>query len=257
MKGVWILMTGRKRKSLGEQLYDELSRDIIHGRLAAGTNLLPERKLAEVRGLNRGAVREAMKRLAQMRLIRTVHGGGNRVEAWQQVAGLELLPELLVKEGGLPDFDVLRSLLELRASLGVDAARLAALRATQDQIVCLQGIIDDMRRRPNDVEHQQEMVVRFWSALVQGSGNQIYLMAFNSLGQCWERYGAHLRHLLSDELRATGEYQAIVSACQKRNPELAAKHARHLVQMASSQVEKTVASFHQRQSINNGDLFSS
>ena len=57
----------RKDKPLGERLYDELCRDIIQGRIAPGINLLAERKLAESRGLNRGAVREAMKRLAQMR----------------------------------------------------------------------------------------------------------------------------------------------------------------------------------------------
>jgi DNA-binding FadR family transcriptional regulator len=248
-------MKGQKRKSLGEQLYEELSRDIIHGRVMAGANLLPERKLAEARGLNRGAVREAMKRLEQMRLISTVHGGGNRVASWQQVAGLELLPELLVKEGGLPDFDMLRALLELRACLGVDAARLAAQKSTLDQVAFLQVIVDEMRLRPNDVEYQQEAALRFWSALVLASGNQIYVMAFNSLALCWERYGAHLRHLLSDELRAVSEYQAIVSACQKRNAELASKHARQLVQMASNQVEKTAANFKQRQAINNGDLF--
>lgn len=249
-------MADRKRKSLGEQLYDELSRDIIHGRLAAGANLPPERQLAEVRGLNRGAVREAMKRLAQMRLIRTVHGGGNRVEAWQKVAGLELLPELLVREGGLPDFNMLRALLELRISLGVDAARLAAQRASSEQIFALQSIVEDMRRRPNDVEHLQESVLRFWACLVDAAGNQIYILAFNSLAQCWERYGAHLRHLLSDELRATGEYQAIVLACQKRNADNAAKHARQLVLLAFSQLEKTASSFLQRQAVNNGDLFS-
>lgn len=249
-------MTGRQRKSLGEQLYDELSRDILLGRIAAGANLLPERKLAETRGLNRGAVREAMKRLEQMRLIRSVHGGGNRVEAWRQVAGLELLPDLLVKEGGLPDFTMLRALLEMRACLGVDAARLAALRCTPEQAGVLQACVDAMRRRPNDMEHQQEMMLAFWEALMQAASNQIYVMAFISLRLCWERYGAHLRHLLSDELRATSEYQAIVTACQKRNPELAAKQAGQLVRMASNQIEKIASSFQQRQSVNNGDLFS-
>lgn len=248
-------MTNKKNKSLGEVLYDELSRDIIRGHIAPGANLQPERKLAEARGLNRGAVREAMKRLAQMRLIRTVHGGGNRVEEWRRVAGLELLPDLLVGEGGLPDFPMLRSLLEMRASLGVDAARLAAQRATAEQVQGLQAIVDEMLRRPNDVEHQQYEVQRFWAALVEAAGNQVYVMAFNSLALSWERYGAHLRHLLSDELRAVGEYQTIVRACQRKDPDVAAKHARQLVQMAANQIEKMAASHQQRQSVNNGDLF--
>lgn len=249
-------MTTPKNKSLGERLYDELSRDIIRGRIAPGANLLPERKLAESRGLNRGAVREAMKRLQQMRLIHTVHGGGNRVEEWRQVAGLELLPELLVSDSGLPDFSMLRALLEMRASLGVDAARLAARRADAGQVEELQAIIEHMARRPNDIEFLQLEVQRFWAGLVRAAGNQVYVMAFNSLDLCWQRYGAHLRHLLSDELRALGEYRAVVRACQRKDPEAAAKHARQLVQMAASQLEKMASSHQQRQSVNTGDLFS-
>ena len=88
----------KPRKSLGEGLFDELCRDIVQGRIEPGSNILPERKLSEARGLNRGAVREAMKRLAQMRLIHIVHGGGNRVNDWREEAGLELLAELLVTD---------------------------------------------------------------------------------------------------------------------------------------------------------------
>lgn len=245
----------RKQKTLGEQLYDELSRDIIQGRIAPGNNLLAERKLAENRGLNRGAVREAMKRLAQMRLIRTVHGGGNKVEEWREVAGLELLPELLVGDSGLPDFAMLRGLLEMRASLAVDAARLGAQRATPEQVLVLEAVVEVMRRRRNDAEYLQAEVQRFWALLVRAAGNPVYVMAFNSLDLCWQRYGAHLRHLLSDELKAVAEYQAIVRACQRHDPELAAKHARQLVQVAANQIEKMAASHQQRQAVNNGDLF--
>ncbi|MGH8493478.1 MAG: FadR/GntR family transcriptional regulator [Moraxellaceae bacterium] len=248
-------MATQKRKPLGELLYDELSRDIIHGRIVPGANLQPERKMAEARGLNRGAVREAMKRLAQMRLIRTVHGGGNRVDEWQQVAGLELLPDLLVNESGLPNFAMLRSLLEMRATLAVDAARLAAQRILPEQLVLLQATVDQMRRRPNDAERQQLEVQKFWSDLVRAADNQVYVMAFNSLDLCWQRYGAHLRHLLSDELKAVNQYQAIVDACRKRLPDLAAKHAAQLVQMAAAQIDKVAAGYQQKQAINNGDLF--
>ena len=150
---------------------------------------------------------------------------------------------------------MLRSLLEMRASLGVDAARLAAVRADVDAVQALQEVVDRMRKRPNDVEYLQGEVQMFWDRLVRAAGNQVYVMAFNSLGVCWHRYGAHLRHLLSDELRAVNQYQAIVEACRKRDPERAAKHAGQLVQMAAEQIEKAASGFQQRQSVNNGDLF--
>ncbi|MDP2226471.1 MAG: FCD domain-containing protein [Moraxellaceae bacterium] len=244
-----------KRKPLGEQLYEELSRDIIQGRVPPGTNLLPERKMAEARGLNRGAVREAMKRLAQMRLINTVHGGGNRVADWRDAAGLELLPDLLVNEAGLPNFDMLRSLLDMRACLGVDAARRAARIAEPELVQALQDVVEQMRRRPNDIEHLQGLVQQFWGVLVRAAANPVYVMAFNSLDLTWQRYGAHLRHLLSDELRALSQYQAIVEACRRHDPERAAKQAAQLVQMAAEQIEKAALVYQRRQMVNNGDLF--
>lgn len=249
-------MRERQRKPLGEVLYEELCRDIIQGRLAPGSNLLAERKLSESRGLNRGAVREAMKRLAQMRLIKTVHGGGNRVEDWQQVAGLELLPDLLVSESGLPNFDMLRSLLEMRATLAVDAAKLAAQRSSPEQVAELQSVVDRMRKRPNDVDYLQSEVQQFWGQLVRAANNQVYVMAFNSLDVSWQRYGAHLRHLLSEELRATSAYQAVVNACQRRLPEQAAKQASQLVQLSVNQIEKSALQHQQKQANQNGDLFS-
>lgn len=248
-------MEKKSRKSLGEQLFDELCRDIVEGKLAPGSNILSERKLAEARGLNRGAVREAMKRLAQMRLISVVHGGGNRVNEWRESAGLELLAELLVTGAGLPNFEMLRSLLEMRATLGVDAARRAAERGTVQSLQDLQLTVDTMRKRPNDIEHLQIEVQKFWAILVRASQNPAYVMAFNSLEQGWARYGAHLRHLMSDELRATNQYQAIVDACRKRDPDKAAKHASALVQLAADQISKTAEGYLQRQAINNGDLF--
>lgn len=248
-------MDKKPRKSLGEQLFDELCRDIVQGRLPPGSNLPPERRLAEQRGLNRGAVREAMKRLAQMRLIHIVHGGGNRVADWQELAGLELLAELLVTDAGLPDFAMLRALLEMRACLGVDAARRAAERATPEAVAGLQQVVDTMRRRPLDIEFLQAEALQFWARLVRAAGNQAYVMTFNSLARGWERNGAHLRHLLSDELRAISQYQAIVDACRKRDPERAARHAQQLVQLASEQMDKAELSHQQRQAVNNGDLF--
>jgi len=118
-----------------------------------------------------------MKRLAQMRLIHTVHGGGNRVADWREEAGLELLPDLLVNEAGLPDFAMLRALLEMRACLGVDVARRAAQRAEPEAVQALQSVVDQMRRRPNDIEHLQGEVQGFWARLVRMADNPVYVMA--------------------------------------------------------------------------------
>jgi DNA-binding FadR family transcriptional regulator len=105
------------------------------------------------------------------------------------------------------------------------------------------------------VDYLQGEVQQFWGLLVRAAGNQVYVMAFNSLDVSWQRYGAHLRHLLSEELKAISAYQAIVTACLRRQPEQAAKQATQLVQLSVGQIEKAALSHQQKQANLNGDLF--
>ena len=59
-----------------------------------------ERTLAEELGVNRHAVREALKRLQQAGLIRIAQGGATRVLDWRQSGGLEVLLDLMNAAGG-------------------------------------------------------------------------------------------------------------------------------------------------------------
>ena len=45
------------RRTLSDAVFDQLSREIVDGRMPAGELLPPERELVEVLGVNRGAVR--------------------------------------------------------------------------------------------------------------------------------------------------------------------------------------------------------
>ena len=57
-----------ERKSLSRSVFEQLSEQILRGALSPGDNLPGERSLSDVLGVNRGAVREALKRLEQARL---------------------------------------------------------------------------------------------------------------------------------------------------------------------------------------------
>jgi hypothetical protein len=72
-------------------------------------------------------VLEALKRLEQAGLVRVSQGGATRVRDWRHEGGLDLLTQLGVL--GKPDIELLRSELEMRLCIGVDAARQCAERA--------------------------------------------------------------------------------------------------------------------------------
>src|SRR3954453_422269 len=146
-----------------DTVHDTLRAQILDGRLAPGDPVPSERTLSAEHGVNRHAVREALRRLQQAGLIAVTHGGATRVLDWRAHGGLELLVDLAAREPSL-----LASIVEMRASIGADPAALCARRAPDPAL-------------PSDVAGSLERYERFWERIVEGSGNVAYRLAFNSL----------------------------------------------------------------------------
>ncbi|MFC7500879.1 FadR/GntR family transcriptional regulator, partial [Nocardioides sp. GCM10030258] len=53
------------RRSVSDQVFDQLVDDVVDGEIAVGEALPSERRLAEVLGISRPAVREALQRIGQ------------------------------------------------------------------------------------------------------------------------------------------------------------------------------------------------
>src|SRR4051794_9100358 len=146
-----------------DTVHDTLRAQILDGRLAPGDPVPSERTLSADFGVNRHAVREALRRLQQAGLISVTHGGATRVLDWRAHGGLELLVDLAAHEPAL-----LAAIVEMRASIGADAAALCARRAPGIEL-------------PSDVGGSLERYEAFWERIVEGSGNVAYRLAFNSL----------------------------------------------------------------------------
>lgn len=176
--------------------------------MSPGDPVPSERALAIELGVNRHAVREALKRLEQADLVRISHGGATRVLDWREGGGLEVLLDLLVGPGGPPPEEITRSVLEMRASVGVDAARRCAARAPA-------AVRADVRRCAEDAAavvglDPEALDVRFaalWQAIVAGSGNVAYRLALNSLMAAVAAFGevaAEIRPTDREAIRTLG-----------------------------------------------------
>ncbi|HEX4447797.1 MAG TPA: GntR family transcriptional regulator, partial [Polyangiaceae bacterium] len=80
-----------RARSLSEQVFEQLAAEIITGRYSPGDNLPAERALTDVFDVNRHVVREALKRLEQIGLVKVSQGGGTKVLDFKRHAGLDLL----------------------------------------------------------------------------------------------------------------------------------------------------------------------
>lgn len=161
---------------------------ILSGELAPGDAVPSERAMSEELGVNRHAVREALKRLQQAGLVQISQGGATRVRDWRDSAGLEVLLDL-VEQGSEPSGVLIRSVLEMRASVGIDAARLCAARgsgATRASVEKLAAATADAIEGGEVAS--LEGFVSLWELIVDASENVAYRLGLNSLNAALAAY---------------------------------------------------------------------
>ncbi|MEU7978626.1 GntR family transcriptional regulator [Micromonospora sp. NPDC049081] len=169
------------RSSVSDHVFAQLRDAIVSGRHCPGDPLPGERELAAAFAVNRHAVREALRRLQQLGLLRVSQGGVTRVLDWRVHAGLDLALSLVQSGDVLPVEHLVRDMLEMRACVGVDAARRCAVRAggTVGQVVV--DTVERFAALAPDLAAMAEANIALWRHIVTGSGNTAYLLSFNSL----------------------------------------------------------------------------
>ncbi len=230
-----------QRRAITEDVFEQLTQEILSGAFVAGRALPSERDLAAALGVNRGAVREAMRRLEQAGLVDSRPGSGTHVRDFKNSAGLELLPHLLFRSDGDVDALTVRSVLEMRSALGPDVARAAALRRTDTDLARLRALAADHAAAEDDLAQQQALAIAYWDTLVDASRNIAYRLAYNSLRQVYELVRDALQQVLEDEIRDAVRLQQLTRAVAEGDAVTAGEVARALCERGRRNVERAFA----------------
>jgi DNA-binding FadR family transcriptional regulator len=198
------------RKLVPEDVFDQLLGEVVDGELAAGDSLPSERRLAEVLGVSRPAVREALQRLSQAGLVDVRHGGSTTVRDFRTSAGLDLLPRLLVRDGELDPL-VGRSILQARQSIAPTVAALAAENSGAEASAALTAAVAEIEAAP-DSERRQHAALRFWDAVVDAADSIVFRLLFNSLRLAYEPAIAALGPVMEAEVDNVAGYRALAEA---------------------------------------------
>ena len=214
------------RRSLPDQVFEQLTTAIVSGTYAAGAPIPSERELSDQLAVNRHVVREAIKRLGQIGLVRVSQGGRTVVLDYRETAGLDLLA--VVAEHGTPTADLaplLAAALEMRASIGSDVARLCAERRKP----ALGRELLATAQRLGETDNGDELLEldqRFWQLTLDGAGNLAYQLAFNSLIRAVHARRELSLPLLEAELERSGHRRPIAAAIAAGDADAAALEAR-------------------------------
>ncbi|MBA8805642.1 DNA-binding FadR family transcriptional regulator [Nocardioides ginsengisegetis] len=224
------------RRSVPDEVFDQVLAEVVDGEIEAGETLPSERRLAEVLGVSRPAVREALQRMTQTRLLDVRHGGATTVRDYRKFAGLDLLPALLVRRGNL-DAKVARSILEARLVVGPGVAALAAERGGPALAAQLTDAVDALAAAEDgpagDVERQLHALT-FWDLVVDAADSITFRLMFNSLRTAYEPALEALAPLMAEEVGQVGAYRLLTAAIGEGDPETARVAAERVLRPATT-----------------------
>jgi DNA-binding FadR family transcriptional regulator len=204
------------RTSVPDQVFARLREAILSGRYEAGERLPTQRALAADLQVNIATVREALKRLEQLRLVEVRHGDAMRVLDWRRSGGLEALALL----GGV-DAEVVRPLFEARRLLLIEAARLAAQRRSDAQAAAIAELADAVAAAPDDAT---ALLVDwgFMAAVVEAAENLVFQLIMNSVRELYLPHAATFVALVGQRAELAPLYVRVADALRERDGDAAA-----------------------------------
>lgn len=166
------------RKQIAEVVAERIERLILDGVLKAGQALPSERRLTEKLGVSRTALREGLRVLRARQIIHTAQGKGSYVAQISQVDAGPLVHLFNSQPRTLYD------LLEVRALLESESARLAAIRGTDADFIMIRRRYDEMlaaHGRETDSATHAHLDHAFHLAICQASHNAVLVHTLQSL----------------------------------------------------------------------------
>ncbi|MCV9917979.1 MULTISPECIES: transcriptional regulator GlcC [Pseudomonas] len=174
-------MSVERKTQVADQVAEKVEKLIVDGVLKVGQPLPSERRLVEKLGCSRSALREGLRILRGRGIIDTEQGRGSFVA---QLSGRDSLSPLMHLFSSQPR--TLFDLLEVRALLEAESARLAALRATDVDRLLIRRRYEDMlaAHAASDSLDPREHARRdhaFHRAISEASHNPVLVHTLQSL----------------------------------------------------------------------------
>ena len=228
-------------KNVHGNTVDHLGEAIVAGRYAVGASIPPEPLLGEELGVSRTVVREAVKSLIAKGLITTGPKVGTRVLseehwnwfdpdviAWQSKAGLTR--------------EFLRDLQDLRRVVEPAALRLAAARATADDIAEIELAYAGMKRAVEEGGDYVTYDLRFHQGLLRASRNRMLVQMSKALGALLRTSFEISTRRKDGPLNSLPLHREVLDAVIAHDADRAEKAITRLIDGARNDIEEVLAS---------------
>jgi GntR family transcriptional regulator, transcriptional repressor for pyruvate dehydrogenase complex len=221
---------------VAEEIVQQLRTLILRGDYAVGDKLPPERRLADELGVNRASLREAIKALEHMGLVKTRQGDGTRVLDFMQTAGVELVSHLIPRDG-VPDMAILSDVLDFRRWFGREVARLAAERAAAEDLKLLEEIVDKAADPGLESGELLKLDFEFYVRLTDAAKNRVMKLLVNTIRGAVLTYAPFFAQFSPPAPTVRKHHKELLKAVQTRDADGAYKMADAYLRKGLEQVQ--------------------
>ncbi|AKC61821.1 FadR/GntR family transcriptional regulator [Clostridium sporogenes] len=220
-----------KNAKVYEQVIEQIKIMIVSGNLQKGDKLPSERELVDQLKVSRTSIREALRALEIVGLIKCKQGEGNFIRDNFDNSLFEPLSLVFMLEKSNKE-----DIIEVRGIIEVEATALAAKRITKEQLKKLEHIIDEIKNI-EDEKLLAKLDKNFHYEIAQASNNFILLNIINSCSSLIDsliqnaRYKIIKNNVNKEEL--VNQHEKIYLALKEKDAELASKLMREHLEFSS------------------------
>lgn len=226
------------KKKTYELIVEQINLFCLEQNLQPGDRLPSERDLASLFGVSRNSIREALKDLERKEFIEIRQGGGSFLSTTKRdLLGNELRTHIDKAKAILID-----EMLELRRAFEVEAAFLAAQRASPKNLEAIQNVLIQMANAKSDPEKGVQADLDFHLQVAYATKNQLLIDLMATLAlRIEENIRETRKHRFTDSNRqqeTLDEHQEIYDAIADKNSDL----AKHLMSQHISRIRSELHS---------------
>lgn len=207
-------------KKISSQIAEQIRSSILAGEFSPGDKLPPERELAEMFGVSRPSVREALNMLASSGLVMSYQGGGTVVLSLVETVAGNPLSDLIKGEQ-----ERALDVIEVRKGMEAWTAYYAAQRALPEDLRKLEKLVTEMERNLEGLIPSQDIDASFHVSIAQATHNIVWLHLMQSIFDAMKEFQRGVWRAVyiteEDHRQLYQHHRAVFEAIRDRDPERA------------------------------------
>lgn len=210
------MYTAIRRSTLPEEVANQILTLIRDEELRPGDKLPAERDLARLFGVSRPVVREGLRALSIMKVVEVRQGSGTFVTALEPQQLISHLDFVFPK-----DRMALVALLEARRVIEAGNARLAAERVSEEQLLRLEELVEELAESIDDEARFRQLDMAFHDSICDAADNFLmmqFMKIASVLGEVSREETGSSPDVRRDLLRS---HRKTVHALRAGDPDLA------------------------------------